>query len=235
VTAARPGTLRRLSRTLVRQGVTAYAPTIWTSSPERTLAALRAVAAARATSRAAGPSWGRTGRGPTSTRGAAAPQDQGRIRPFDPDELDLLAGTGALARMTVAPEAAGNEGLVAALARRGVRPSVGHSDADTVAGSCLTLDAALRNLAGATGAGRAELWPTVARTPARLGLLTTGTPVVTVALRTPWDLSAYPEAGTHLCTYGLHPPPLRALARTLVTGDAPGRLPVAAGGRSVPG
>ena len=29
-----------------------------------------------------------------------------------------------------------------------------------------------------------------------------GRPTVTVALRTPWDLTAYPEAGTHVCSFG---------------------------------
>ncbi len=70
--------------------------------------------------------------------------------------------------------------------------------------------------------------------------------VVTVALRTPFDLTAYPEAGTHVCTYSLLGPSMDALAAALAgatpashhaadnsfTGDAlagafPGRLPVA--------
>ena len=50
-------------------------------------------------------------------------------------------------------------------------------------------------------------------------------PTVTVALRTPFDLAAYSEATTHLCTYGLLEPSLNALATTLVTGHASGRLP----------
>jgi beta-N-acetylhexosaminidase len=56
----------------------------------------------------------------------------------------------------------------------------------------------------------------------------TGIPTVTVALRTPWDLSAYPEAATHLCTYSILPESLDALARGLF-GELPfrGALPVA--------
>ena len=34
-------------------------------------------------------------------------------------------------------------------------------------------------------------------------LLATGTPTVTVALRTPLDLAAYPSSATHVCTYGI--------------------------------
>jgi beta-N-acetylhexosaminidase len=55
--------------------------------------------------------------------------------------------------------------------------------------------------------------------------------VLTVALRTPWDIAAYPEAGTHLATYSILPGSLAALADALV-GAAPttGRLPVTVAG-----
>jgi beta-N-acetylhexosaminidase len=57
------------------------------------------------------------------------------------------------------------------------------------------------------------------------------TPVVTVALRTPYDLAAYPAAATHVCTYSILPPALEALADALV-GAVPfrGRLPAAVPG-----
>jgi beta-N-acetylhexosaminidase len=59
-------------------------------------------------------------------------------------------------------------------------------------------------------------------------LLATGVPSVTVAMRTPYDLSVYPEAKTHVCTYGLEPGALEALAAALF-GAIPfqGQLPVA--------
>ena len=52
-------------------------------------------------------------------------------------------------------------------------------------------------------------------------------PTVTVALRTPWDLPAYPAARTHVCSYGALPPTMTALAAALC-GAAPfrGHLPV---------
>lgn len=52
--------------------------------------------------------------------------------------------------------------------------------------------------------------------------------LVTVALRTPFDLATYPGAATHVATYGILPPTLRALAAALA-GEAPfeGRLPAA--------
>jgi beta-N-acetylhexosaminidase len=51
--------------------------------------------------------------------------------------------------------------------------------------------------------------------------------VITVALRTPYDLLAYSEAKTHLCTYSVTPPTMKALAAVLVgQAEALGRLPV---------
>lgn len=58
-------------------------------------------------------------------------------------------------------------------------------------------------------------------------VLATGRPTVTVALRTPWDLAAYPRAGTHIATYSILRESMDALAAALL-GQAgfPGRLPV---------
>lgn len=72
------------------------------------------------------------------------------------------------------------------------------------------------------GTGQAEL---VA------ALLATGKPVITVALRTPYDLAAYPGSATHICTYSGHRPSLEALTVALF-GDKPfrGRLPAAISG-----
>jgi beta-N-acetylhexosaminidase len=59
-------------------------------------------------------------------------------------------------------------------------------------------------------------------------VLGTGTPTVTVAMRTPYDLSAYPGSATHLCSYAIVPVAVEAVADALF-GQAPigGRLPVA--------
>jgi beta-N-acetylhexosaminidase len=71
------------------------------------------------------------------------------------------------------------------------------------------------------------------------GLLATGRPVITVALRTPWDLAAYPRAGTHACTYSILPESMAALAAALLGETAgppfPGRLPVAIEGLAARG
>ena len=56
-------------------------------------------------------------------------------------------------------------------------------------------------------------------------------PVVTLALRTPWDIATYPDADAHVATYGLLPPTLEATAAAAF-GRAPflGRLPVQVAG-----
>lgn len=61
-------------------------------------------------------------------------------------------------------------------------------------------------------------------------LLATGRPVVTVALRTPWDITAYPAARTHVATYSILRESMDALAAALFgRAGFPGRLPVTLG------
>ena len=57
-------------------------------------------------------------------------------------------------------------------------------------------------------------------------LLETGVPAVTVALRTPFDLAAYPSSATHVCAYGILEPTCEAVAAALF-GEIPfaGHLP----------
>ncbi|MBC8160108.1 MAG: hypothetical protein H7Z42_02730, partial [Roseiflexaceae bacterium] len=61
-------------------------------------------------------------------------------------------------------------------------------------------------------------------------LLRRGTRVVAVALRLPYDLAAYPEAPTYLCTYSITPPAIEALADALwgygpLSGHLPASIP----------
>jgi beta-N-acetylhexosaminidase len=46
-------------------------------------------------------------------------------------------------------------------------------------------------------------------------LIKQGTRLITVALRMPYDLAAYPEATTYVCTYSILPPAMEALAEAL--------------------
>ncbi|MCP4356984.1 MAG: glycoside hydrolase family 3 protein [Chloroflexi bacterium] len=59
------------------------------------------------------------------------------------------------------------------------------------------------------------------------GLLALNMPTIMVALRTPYDLRAFPQADVYLCTYSILPPSMQALAAAMF-GKAPinGRLPV---------
>jgi beta-N-acetylhexosaminidase len=58
-------------------------------------------------------------------------------------------------------------------------------------------------------------------------LLALNVPAVTIALRTPYDLAAYPQSQTHLCTYSIHEPSMAAVTAVL-WGKTPatGQLPV---------
>jgi beta-N-acetylhexosaminidase len=58
----------------------------------------------------------------------------------------------------------------------------------------------------------------------------TGTPTVTVAMRTPYDLAAYPEAKTYLCSYGILEPTVTALVGAMFGAPITGHLPVAVPG-----
>jgi beta-N-acetylhexosaminidase len=59
-------------------------------------------------------------------------------------------------------------------------------------------------------------------------VLKTGIPTIVVALRLPYDLAAFPEATTYVCTYSILEPSMRALAKTVFGyQEAQGHLPVA--------
>lgn len=62
-------------------------------------------------------------------------------------------------------------------------------------------------------------------------LLKLDTPVIVVAMRLPYDLAAFPQASTFVCTYSILEPSMRAVANALFgIGEMTGRLPV-----SIPG
>jgi beta-N-acetylhexosaminidase len=91
------------------------------------------------------------------------------------------------------------------------------------------ITAARETVAGARLAVVATLATNVQAEQVRLveALLGTGTPTVTVAMRTPYDLADYPAAGTHLCTYSIVPASVEALVDALLgRGAITGRLPV---------
>lgn len=90
---------------------------------------------------------------------------------------------------------------------------------DWAAGYDLVIVGTINAVAGAGQAGLVR------------ALLDGPAPTIAVALRTPYDLAAYPAAPTYLCSYSILPPALDALAQVLTGRIEPaGRLPV-----SIPG
>ncbi|HMB24612.1 MAG TPA: glycoside hydrolase family 3 C-terminal domain-containing protein, partial [Anaerolineales bacterium] len=58
-------------------------------------------------------------------------------------------------------------------------------------------------------------------------LLRLDKPVIVVAMRLPYDLAAFPQASTYVCTYSILKPSMRAVAKALFGHSAmTGRLPV---------
>jgi len=58
-------------------------------------------------------------------------------------------------------------------------------------------------------------------------LLSTGIPLIVIALRLPYDLEVFPQADTYLCTYSILDPAMRAAAKVLFGQlQATGKLPV---------
>ncbi len=160
--------------------------------------------------------------------GAFAPGTAGAADSAAADRRGLLAVmprpadlTPADTSSTVAP------GLAAAL--RGHFPDVDEIVVDQTPGPASI--AAVRDRAAAA---RAVVIGTIDghRQPSQMELVEaitgTGTPVVAVALRGPWDVAAYSPTVTALATYSILPGSLDALAAVLAgqTG-APGNLPVA--------
>ncbi|MEA2026560.1 MAG: glycoside hydrolase family 3 N-terminal domain-containing protein, partial [Chloroflexota bacterium] len=91
------------------------------------------------------------------------------------------------------------------------------------------ISAAREAAAGAGHAIVATMATNVQPAQARLveAVIESGTPTVTVAMRTPYDLADYPRSAAHLCSYAIVPASVGAVADALF-GHAPigGRLPV---------
>lgn len=133
-------------------------------------------------------------------------------------------------RFTGAEEGQGRLGalaqhLAAALEHRAEAHSVvaGVMPTETEAALCLAAAQAADTLV--VGTRSATLYAAQAEVVRRL--LAVGKPTVVIALRTPYDLAAFPAATTYLATYGDATPSLAAVAAALVDAAMPsGALPV---------
>ena len=146
--------------------------------------------------------------------------EDGRVLVIEPQPADL---TPADTTSTVTPT------LAAALRRRHARTDEVITSAELPASEIAALHER------ATGYDLVVLGSVAAhlqRSHAELAraVLAAGRPTITVALRTPWDLLAYPEARAHAATYGCLAPTTDALAAALFgESDFRGRLPVSLG------
>jgi beta-N-acetylhexosaminidase len=70
-------------------------------------------------------------------------------------------------------------------------------------------------------------WKLVDGLPEPQRTLQRGLPRIVVALRLPYDLAAFPEVSTYLCTYSIVEPSMQALAKSMFGfAEFRGRLPV---------
>lgn len=123
--------LREIARFLATRGVTSFLATTWTSSHERTLAALDAASSVMREDRDANAArlLGVHLEGPYLNAARAGAQDPEHIRPADPAEAAAYLDSGVVRLMTLAPEIPANEWLLGELLARGITASAGHTDA----------------------------------------------------------------------------------------------------------
>jgi N-acetylglucosamine-6-phosphate deacetylase len=121
--------LSAMSGFLASHGVTSFLPTTWTATAEETMTALRSVAEATSVRMPGAQVLGAHMEGPYLSLAKCGAQDPRAVRPPDLDEARRFLDTGAVRLITVAPELARARELVAVCLDRGVRVSVGHTEA----------------------------------------------------------------------------------------------------------
>jgi beta-N-acetylhexosaminidase len=156
-------------------------------------------------------------------------RDEGALLPLRPVTGDRIVVITPQPRDLTPADSSSDEPLALAAAVR--------RHHDEVTDVRVTADPSAAEIAGAREAAAGARYAIVASLAAdaqpgqaRLvdAILSSGTPTVTLAMRTPYDLAAYPGAGTHLCSFAIVPASVGAVADVLF-GRLPvrGRLPVA--------
>jgi beta-N-acetylhexosaminidase len=156
-------------------------------------------------------------------------RDDVGLLPLRPGPGDRIAVITPVPRELTPADSSADEPLALAAA-------IGHHHADVedVRVSARPSDEEIAGARDAAAKARVAVVATMATnvqpSQARLveAILGTGTPTVTVAMRTPYDLADYPRSATHLCAYAIVPASVGATAdalfgRALISG----RLPVA--------
>lgn len=132
---ARADDIGELARGLLAHGVTSFLPTTYTASQPRTLEALRAIERARRTAgdHEGPPSaeiLGANMEGPFLSPRRKGAHAEEELRDGSAELIEELCAEAPLRVMTIAPERPGATELMAALRRRDVVISLGHSDAE---------------------------------------------------------------------------------------------------------
>ncbi len=124
--------LREIGSELLRDGVSAYQPTLITAAEDETIAAIKRISSlgAHAAGRAGAAVIGIHLEGPflSPTRAGAHPPEHLRLP--DVRVLERLLNAGPVRMVTLAPELPGAIDLIELCVNRGVRVSLGHSEAD---------------------------------------------------------------------------------------------------------
>jgi N-acetylglucosamine-6-phosphate deacetylase len=153
---------------LAATGVTAYRPTLITSTEAELTAALRTVAVAGAAERPAGGGWAAGGprilgahlEGPFLHPDRLGTHPPEHRRDPDPALLERLLAAGPVGHATLAPELSGADALIDTLLARGIVVAAGHSDA-TAAQAHAAFDRGIRTVTHLFNAMR----PPAAREP----------------------------------------------------------------------
>ncbi len=121
--------LAAMSAFFAGHGVTSFLATTWTAPTDETMRALDAVAKVTTTGLPGAQVLGAHMEGPYLSHARCGAQDPAFVRPPDLDEARRFLDTGVVRLITIAPELPGARELVEACLDRGVRVSVGHTDA----------------------------------------------------------------------------------------------------------
>jgi N-acetylglucosamine-6-phosphate deacetylase len=121
--------LTEMSVFFASHGVTSFLATTWTAPTDETMSALTAVAEAANRHLPGAQVLGAHMEGPYLSHARCGAQDPRSVRPPDLDEARRFLDSGAVRMMTLAPELVGARDLVDLCLERGVRVSIGHTDA----------------------------------------------------------------------------------------------------------
>ncbi|HEY9263483.1 MAG TPA: N-acetylglucosamine-6-phosphate deacetylase [Mycobacterium sp.] len=121
--------LSAMSVFFASHGVTSFLATTWTAPADETMSALRAVAEAMSAGMPGAEILGAHMEGPYLSQTKCGAQDPRSVRPPDLDEARCFLDTGAVKLITIAPELARAQDLIAVCLDRGARVSVGHTEA----------------------------------------------------------------------------------------------------------